>query len=102
MHLHTLDRLHNPVKLIAMGIVLNVSLCLTPSDAQQPDPSASTRSSAGPKTGASGDGLDPRMASFQARAQGAVARQQIVAREAEGDYHKARLEREIAEIRLLD
>jgi hypothetical protein len=45
---------------------------------------------------------DPRMASFRARAKARWRAQQIVARKAEAAYHKARLEREIAEIRVLE
>ena len=45
---------------------------------------------------------DPRMASFRLRAKARWRAQQIVARKAEAAYHKARLDREIAEIRLLE
>jgi hypothetical protein len=77
--------------------------CLIPLRAQQADTSArKTRSSSSAATAPSRSDQDFRMASFQARAKARWRAQQIVARKAEADYHKARLDREIAEIKVLD
>jgi hypothetical protein len=84
------------------GLVV-CAISLVPSRAQGTDSSASkARASEKGSSESSLDEEDPRMASFRLRAKARWRAQQIVAREVEGAYHKARLAREIAEIRLLE
>jgi hypothetical protein len=82
------------------ALVLPVSNVMIPLHAQQADSSTPTSSNAAAEP--SRDDQDPRMTGFQARAKARWRAQQITARKAEAEYHRARLEREIAEIKLLD
>jgi hypothetical protein len=91
-----------------LGVITSALLVLcaispVPSQAQGIDSSAlKARASGNASSGSSLDDQDPRMASFQARAKARWRAQQIVARKAEAAYQTARLEREIAEIRVLE
>jgi hypothetical protein len=91
-----------------LGVITSALLVLcanspVPSQAQGTDSSASKARASGKATSESSlDGQDARMASFQARAKARWRAQQIVARKAEAAYQTARLEREIAEIRVLE
>ncbi len=91
-----------------LGVITSAGLVLcvispVASRAQGIDSSAlKARASEKASSESSLDDQDPRMASFRARAKARWRAQQIVARKAEAAYHKARLEREIAEIKVLE
>jgi hypothetical protein len=91
-----------------LGVITSVGLVLcaigpVPSQAQGIDSSAlKARASEKASSESSLNEQDPRMSSFRTRAKARWRAQQIVARKAEAAYHKARLEREIAEIRVLE
>jgi hypothetical protein len=88
-----------------LGFTAGTALLLAESSvislqAQQADSFTAKSSNAAAEP--SRDDQDPRMISYQARAKARWRAQQIAALKAEAHYHKARLDREIAEIKLLD
>jgi hypothetical protein len=98
-------RWRNLLNFVAAGSLVVAAGTLIPLHAQQAG-RAATKANAqkSPETATrrSADEPDPRMVEFRMRAKARWRAQQITTRKAEAEYHHARLDREIAEITLLD